>query len=90
MYAIYAYIGVVWGVNVAIYGIHGAFGIGDDEGEVRGGTGTLDHRVKSFRHRSDDSIHPTRSSTNDEQRRTGQSGESTDPCQWSCSRSEAI
>ena len=27
MYAIYAYIGVVWGVNVGIYGIHGAFGI---------------------------------------------------------------
>ena len=23
MYAIYAYIGVVWGVNVGIYGIHG-------------------------------------------------------------------
>ena len=28
MYAIYAYIGVVWGVNVGIYGIHGVSGIG--------------------------------------------------------------
>ena len=27
MYAIYAYIGVVWGANVGIYGIHGASGI---------------------------------------------------------------
>ena len=26
MYAIYAYIGVVWGVNVGIYGIHGVYG----------------------------------------------------------------
>ena len=26
MYAIYAYIGVVLGVNVGIYGIHGVFG----------------------------------------------------------------
>ena len=26
MYAIYAYIGVVWGVNVGIYGIHGVSG----------------------------------------------------------------
>ena len=26
MYAIYAYIRVVWGVNVGIYGIHGVFG----------------------------------------------------------------
>ena len=28
MYAIFAYIGVVWGVNVGIYGIHGASGTG--------------------------------------------------------------
>ena len=28
MYAIYAYIGVVLGVNVGIYGIHGVFGLG--------------------------------------------------------------
>ena len=28
MYAIYAYIRVVWGVNVGIYGIHGVFGNG--------------------------------------------------------------
>ena len=28
MYAIYAYIGVVWGVNVGIYSIHGVYGIG--------------------------------------------------------------
>ena len=28
MYAIYAYIGVVLGVNVGIYGIHGVFGVG--------------------------------------------------------------
>ena len=27
MYGVYAYIGVVWGVNVGIHGIHGAFGI---------------------------------------------------------------
>ena len=27
MYAIYAYIGVVWGVNVGIYWIHGASGV---------------------------------------------------------------
>ena len=27
MYAIYAYIGVVWGVNVGIYGIHGVSGL---------------------------------------------------------------
>ena len=27
MYAIYAYIGVVWGVNVGIYGIHGVYGL---------------------------------------------------------------
>ena len=27
MYAIYAYIGVVWGVNVGIYSIHGVYGI---------------------------------------------------------------
>ena len=27
MYVIYAYIGVVWGVNVGIYGIHGVSGI---------------------------------------------------------------
>ena len=26
MYAIYAYIGVVWGANVGIYGIHGVYG----------------------------------------------------------------
>ena len=26
MYAIYAYTGVVWGVNVGIYGIHGVYG----------------------------------------------------------------
>ena len=26
MYAIYAYIGVVWGVNVGIYSIHGVYG----------------------------------------------------------------
>ena len=26
MYAIYAYIGVVWGVNVGIYGIYGVSG----------------------------------------------------------------
>ena len=26
MYAIYAYIGVVWGVNAGIYGIHGVSG----------------------------------------------------------------
>ena len=26
MYAIYAYIGVVWGVNVSIYSIHGVYG----------------------------------------------------------------
>ena len=26
MYAIYAYFGVVWGVNLGIYGIHGVFG----------------------------------------------------------------
>ena len=26
MYIIYAYIGVVWGVNVGIYGIHGVSG----------------------------------------------------------------
>ena len=26
MYAIYAYIGVVWGVNVDIYSIHGVYG----------------------------------------------------------------
>ena len=26
MYGIYAYIGAVWGVNVGIYFIHGAFG----------------------------------------------------------------
>ena len=25
-YMIYAYIGVVWGVNVGIYGIHGVYG----------------------------------------------------------------
>ena len=29
MYAIYAYIGVVLGVNVGIYGIHGVFGMGE-------------------------------------------------------------
>ena len=29
MYAVYAYIGVVWGVNVGIYGIHGVSGKGD-------------------------------------------------------------
>ena len=28
MYAIFTYIGVVWGVNVGIYGIHGVFGYG--------------------------------------------------------------
>ena len=28
MYAIHAYIGVVLGVNVGIYGIHGVFGFG--------------------------------------------------------------
>ena len=28
MYAIYAYIGVVLGVNVSIYGIHGVSGLG--------------------------------------------------------------
>ena len=27
IYAIYAYIGVVWGVNVGIYCIHGAYGM---------------------------------------------------------------
>ena len=27
MYGIYAYIVVVWGVNVGIYGIHGASGL---------------------------------------------------------------
>ena len=27
MYAIYAYIGVVWGVNAGIYGIHGVCGL---------------------------------------------------------------
>ena len=27
MYAIYAYIGVVWGVNVGIQGIHGVSGL---------------------------------------------------------------
>ena len=26
MYAIYAYIGMVWGVNVGIYSIHGVYG----------------------------------------------------------------
>ena len=26
MYAIYAYIGVIWAVNVGIYGIHGVSG----------------------------------------------------------------
>ena len=26
MYGIYAYIGVVWGVNVGIYSIHGVYG----------------------------------------------------------------
>ena len=31
MYAIYAYIGVVWGVNVGIYGIHGAAGYDDQK-----------------------------------------------------------
>ena len=30
MYAIYAYIGVVWGVNVGIYSIHGVSGIEQD------------------------------------------------------------
>ena len=28
MYGIFTYIGVVWGVNVGIYGIHGVSGIG--------------------------------------------------------------
>ena len=28
MYAVYAYIGEVLGVNVGIYGIHGVFGVG--------------------------------------------------------------
>ena len=31
MYGMYAYIGVVWGVNVGIYGIHGASGSWSDQ-----------------------------------------------------------
>ena len=35
MYAIYAYIGVVWGANVGIYGIHGASGLETQKSSLR-------------------------------------------------------
>ena len=48
MYGIYAYIGVVWGVNVGIYGIHGAIGHGRFQSPLWAPRMALENRVPAL------------------------------------------